>query len=69
MKTGFECLIKFTKGHVVTCGDHRWVPVAHGVVAYTYRERDHIEIDIVEAAKNAGSIIDRRLACDAVWGV
>jgi hypothetical protein len=65
--TRFDCLIDFTKGKVVLVGDHKFVPVAHGVVAYTYRDRDPVEIDIVEAAKSAGNILDRHAAV-SVWG-
>ena len=59
MDTRFDCLIKFTKGVPVEVGDHKWVPIAHGVVAHIYRNRDPVDKDILEAAKEAGGILDR----------
>jgi len=58
MDTRLDCLIQFTRGNPVEIGDHRWVPVAHGVVAHFYRGREPVEKDIVDAAKEAGPIID-----------
>ncbi len=65
MDTRFECLIKFTKGQEVSVGDHKWVPIAHGVVAHIYRNRDPVEKDILEAAQEAGRILNQH----ACWGV
>lgn len=65
MDTRFDCLINFTLGRRVVCGDHKWVPIAHGVVAYTYRDRQMVEIDIIEAAQAAGRILNQH----AHWGV
>ena len=65
MDTRFDCLIKFTKGTPVEMGDHKWVPVANGVVAHIYRDREPVEIDIIEAALAAGRIIDQHRC----WGV
>ncbi len=67
MDTRFDCLVDFTRGRSVACGDHKWVPIAHGVVAYTYRDRIPVEIDILEAAKTAGNVLDRH-AAQSVWG-
>ena len=65
MDTRFKFLIDFTVGRPVMVADHKWVPVANGVVAYTYRDRPSVEIDILEAAKSAGAILDRH----AFWAV
>ena len=63
MKTEqFNVLIVFTKGERIVCGDHRWVPVAHGVVTYTYRDQFMAEKDILEAALEAGRILTGRKA-------
>jgi hypothetical protein len=68
MDTRFDCLVDFTCGRPVVCGDHKWVPVAHGVIAHTYRDRVPVEIDILEAAKTAGTVLARHAAANAVWG-
>jgi len=60
MDTRFECLIDFTKGCTIIVDDHKWEPIAHGVVNYTYRDRAPVEIDIIEAAISAGKIKDSR---------
>lgn len=57
--TRLDCLINFTNGRMVECGDHKWVPIAHGVVAYTYRDRQPVEMDAFDAALEAGRIVDR----------
>lgn len=59
IKTKFDCLVKFTNGVAIVVGDHKWEPIMVGLVKYTYRDRAPIEIDMVEAAKVAGSILDR----------
>ena len=64
--TRFKCLCVFTIGKVCVVGDHRFEPVAHGVVRYTYRDKPSTEIDIVEAAKSAGTIIDHHIAWGAI---
>lgn len=57
--TRFDCLVDFTRGRMVEVGDHKWEPVDGAVVKYTYRDREPIEVDIVEAVKTAGPIVDR----------
>lgn len=52
--TRFDMLGGFTKGRPVTVGDHKWEPITSGIVKYTYRDREPVEIDVVEAAKSAG---------------
>ena len=65
IRTQFNALVSFTVGNTIECGDHKWVPVAHGVVSYHYRDCDPVELDIIEAAKSAGRIVDRHAAINA----
>ena len=64
--TRFKCLIDFTVGKVCVVGDHRFEPIAPGVVCHTYRDKPSTEIDILEAAKSAGTIIDHHIAWGAI---
>lgn len=58
--TRFDMLVTFTQGRTITAGDHTWRPISPGVVAYTYRDKEPVELDIVKAAQAAGPIVEMR---------